>query len=100
MATDEEKARNEVRKAKELRRAAIMLAENKHGNDEGIIELKHAIDDAQLAEKKFRDNLSRIRLNTQLARAKYERALDKFVDSDYQLSDKEWDTLIARFTHG
>ena len=92
--------REEQQRQMQLRRSALMIAEDEHGNDEGIIELKHALDDAQLAEKKFHDELQALRMDTQLARAKYEKALDQFVNPKYQLSEKDWEAVFARFTRG
>lgn len=103
MTPEQEKQQAErgaIQKAQRLRQAAITIAEDKHGNDAEIIKLKHLVDDAELAEKKFQDELNAIRLDTQLARAKYEKALDTFVDPDYQLSDKEWEKVFSRFTRG
>ena len=101
--TQEEQQRAEreaQQRAQQLRASAIMLAEDEHGNDEGIIELKHIVDDATLAEKKFNDELQAMRMDTQLARAKYEKALDEFVMPKYRLSEKEWESVFERFIRG
>ena len=82
-----------------LRQSAIMLAEDNHGNDAKIIKLKHKLDDAMLAEKKYTDTLQAIRMDTQMCKVEYEKALDEFVDPKYRLADSEWATLIARFKH-
>ena len=105
MTQEEEQAqmlaeREAMQKAQQLRASAIMLAEDEHGNDDGILELKHEVDDAALAEKKFNDELQAMRLDTQLARAKYEKALDEFVMPKYKLSEKEWEGVFARFKRG
>jgi len=83
-----------------LRQSAIMLAEDNHGSDETILKLKHKLDDSLLAEKKFNDELSAIRMDTQLAKVKYEKALEAFVDPKYRLPESEWETLFARFKRG
>ena len=103
--TDEERAKQQAEQQErqrqaQLRQSALLLAEDQHASDEDIIELKHALDDAQLAEKKMNDELRAMRMDTQLARAKYEKALDKYIDPRYQLSDSDWEKLMARFQRG
>ena len=103
--TEQEQAQQQAERAEmqrraNLRRAAMTLAEDKHGSDDAIIELKHAMDDAELAEKKFHDELRALQLDTRLAKAKYEQALDAFVDPDYRLSKEEWEQIMSRFSRG
>jgi hypothetical protein len=94
------KHQEEQQRFQRLRESALMLADDDHGNDENILELKHAKDDAELAEKKFNDELQALRLDTQMARAKYEQALDEFINPKYRLSEKDWESVFARFARG
>jgi len=103
MTTDQQKQQQE-REAQarqvRLRQSALMIAEDKHVNDEDIKKLRHALEDAQLAEKKFNEELNAIRMDTQLARLKYEQALEKYIDPAYKLTKEEWERLFSRFTRG
>lgn len=96
----EQARRAEIQKQRELRRAALILAIDKHGDDEEIIKHKRVLEDAQHAEKKIQDELRLAQLDMRLAKANYEKALDKFIDPSYRLSDAEWEKLIARFKRG
>jgi hypothetical protein len=94
------KQQAEQQRFQRLRESALMLADDDHGNDENIMELKHAKDDAELAEKKFQDELQALRMDSQMARAKYEQALDEFINPKYRLSEKDWESVFARFARG
>jgi hypothetical protein len=81
----------------ELRKAAQMLAGDKHGNDDDIIKLKKNVDAADAAVKQFQQDLRALQMDAQYARVQFEKALEKHIDPRYQLSAEEWKKVEARF---
>ena len=86
-----------IRKAQQLRRSALMLAEDQHGSDDEIVKLKKNVDAADAAVHQFQQDLRGLQMDSQFARIQYEKVLEKFIDPRYQFSKEEWVKMEARF---
>ena len=86
-----------LRKAGQLRRSALMLAEDQHGSDDEIVKLKKNVDVADAAVQQFQQDLRGLQMDSQFARIQYEKALEKYIDPRYQFSKEEWIKMESRF---